>query len=360
VKRITRRRLPAGRTASGRGSAGVVRGALVRGALVRGALVRGALVRGALVRGALVPTAAVAVAASALAAYPAFRGAAAILSTPAGSASAVVGGTAAVGGGLALGVVGQPGTQPAAVLAATPSPLAAPAKTATAFNGTAAVGTLFVRESDGKLRHFCTASVVHSTQADLAITAAHCMQYVKVSLYGDVYFAPGFHNGRFPYGLWIVRQVFVDSNWQAHHDANDDFAFIVVGKPGQRIEKKTGAEQLETNFTLPQTVEVVGYPDDTNLPVYCVGPVSRLHLAGYQQLVFDCGGYPDGTSGGPFLTHVSRKTGTGKVIGVIGGYQAGGDTPSISYSARFLDNVANLYKQATATSASPPPSPSPS
>ncbi len=308
------------------------------------------------------PTATVAVAASALAAYPAFRAAAAVLSASAGSASA--GGTAAAGGGLAFGVLGQPPTQPptqpAPALGSSPSPVATPAKNATAFNGTAAVGALFVRESDGKLRHFCTASVVHSPQGDLAITAAHCMQYVTVSLYGDVYFAPGFHDGKFPYGLWIVRQVFVDSNWQAHHDANDDFAFIVVGKPGQRVEKKTGAEQLETNFKLPQTVDVVGYPDDTNLPVFCIGPVTHLHLAGYQQLVFDCGGYPDGTSGGPFLTHVSRKTGTGKVIGVIGGYQAGGDTPSISYSARFLDNVADLYKVATATSASPSPSPSPS
>jgi hypothetical protein len=34
------------------------------------------------------------------------------------------------------------------------------------------------------------------------------------------------------------------------------------------------------------------------------------------------------------------------VIGVIGGYQQGGDTPSVSYSARFGALVADLYKTA--------------
>jgi len=32
---------------------------------------------------------------------------------------------------------------------------------------------------------------------------------------------------------------------------------------------------------------------------------------------------------------------------VIGGYQEGGDTPNVSYSARFRANVAALYKAAT-------------
>lgn len=332
MNRVRRRRPPARSTASGATSA--------IGGLVRDALST-----------ALVPTAAVAVAASALAAYPAFRGAAAVTGTSA-STALISGGTAAAAGGLAVGVIGRPAGQPAPGLAPSPSGSASPAnaRTATAFKGTAAVGTLFVRESDGKLRHFCTGAVVHSTQHDLVMTAAHCMEYQKPSLYGDVYFAPGFHDGKFPYGLWIVRESFVDGNWRAHHDPNDDVAFLLVGKPGQQIEHETGAEHLETNFKLPQFVEVVGYPDETNEPVKCKGPVSRLRLAGYQQLVFDCGGYPDGTSGGPFLTHISRKTGTGNVIGVIGGYQTGGDTPSVSYSSRFLDNVADLYKQATSAS----------
>ena len=66
------------------------------------------------------------------------------------------------------------------------------------------------------------------------------------------------------------------------------------------------------------------------------------------QLEFDCGGYTDGTSGGPFLTSVDPLTGQGSVIGVIGGYEQGGDVPQISYSAMFGANVAALYQTAVA------------
>jgi hypothetical protein len=53
-----------------------------------------------------------------------------------------------------------------------------------------------------------------------------------------------------------------------------------------------------------------------------------------------------GTSGGPFLANVHPATGPGAVLGVIGGYEQGGDTPSVSYSARFGQAVRDLYDQA--------------
>ena len=65
-----------------------------------------------------------------------------------------------------------------------------------------------------------------------------------------------------------------------------------------------------------------------------------------RQMEFDCGGYTDGTSGGPFLANVHPATGLGAVIGVIGGYEQGGDTPSVSYSARFGRAVRDLYDKA--------------
>jgi hypothetical protein len=36
------------------------------------------------------------------------------------------------------------------------------------------------------------------------------------------------------------------------------------------------------------------------------------------------------------------------VVGVIGGYEQGGDTPQVSYSSAFGANVAELYKAAVA------------
>jgi V8-like Glu-specific endopeptidase len=214
-----------------------------------------------------------------------------------------------------------------------------------AFRGTSAVGALFA-VTKHRLVHFCTAAVVRSRPGNLAITAAHCLDGRHLGLHGNVDFAPGYHNGRFPHGLWVVMSDIVDKSWQRDKNPNDDVAFLVVGRPGHHIQSYTGAETVATSVTLPQVVQVIGYPDRASAPITCTARTQALKLSGYRQLVFDCGGFTNGTSGGPFLMKVSRKTGAGDVIGVIGGYQLGGKFASISYSARFLHNVAELYKQA--------------
>lgn len=218
--------------------------------------------------------------------------------------------------------------------------------TAKAFNGTPAVGALFA-DRDGKLKHFCTASVVRSPLGNLLITAAHCMQGRHLRPAGVVTFAPGYHDGKFPHGRWVVRASQADSRWKKNRDPDDDVAFLIAGRPGRRIEKHTGAETLGTNAKLPQKVQVIGYPDSTGRPVTCDAPAHAAYPHHQRQLVFDCDGYTNGTSGGPFLAHVSATTGRGRVIGVIGGYEQGGDSPDVSYSSRFLANVAALYKAVT-------------
>ncbi len=213
------------------------------------------------------------------------------------------------------------------------------------FRGTSAVGALFT-VSRGKLRHFCTAAVVRSPRGNLVITAAHCLLGKRLGPHGNVTFAPGYHDGKFPDGRWVVMSQFVDSRWRRTRNPNDDVAFLVVGRPGRKIEKYTGAETLLTSVRLPETVRVIGYPDGTNAPVRCTAKARSAHPRRLRQLVFHCGGYTGGTSGGPFLMQLDKKTGTGEVIGVVGGYEEGSDVPGISYSPQFLRNVADLYKRA--------------
>jgi V8-like Glu-specific endopeptidase len=222
--------------------------------------------------------------------------------------------------------------------------LASTSQNGQAFAGTPAVGALFTT-SHGKLaRHFCTASVVNSPDCDLVITAAHC-----VSGTSDLVFVPGYDRGATPYGMWDVTKVYTDRSWKASSDPDDDVAFLQVSQPGSPvpIEDVTGAEQLETGTPARQLVEVIGYPDATDRPIACRN-WTREPMA--DQLEFDCGGYTDGTSGGPFLAAVNPLTGQGTVIGVIGGYEQGGLTPQISYSSRFSANVAALYHLAVADS----------
>ena len=214
---------------------------------------------------------------------------------------------------------------------------------AQSFGGAAAVGALF-SESDGKLgSHFCTASVVHSAAGDLALTAAHCV-YGKT---GTLVFVPAYADGKTPYGVWPVTKVYTDGAWDASQDPDHDVAFLRLSdaSDGTPIEDVTGAETLAAVAPAGQTVRVIGYPDGAAEPVWCSGLVKGFSAT---QFEFDCGGYTTGTSGGPFLTGVDAATGQGTVIGVIGGYQEGGNTPQVSYAAVFGTAVSQLYATAQA------------
>jgi hypothetical protein len=47
------------------------------------------------------------------------------------------------------------------------------------------------------------------------------------------------------------------------------------------------------------------------------------------------------------VTRFDTRTRTGTIVGVIGGYQEGGDSPSVSYSPLLSPGVQRLYQQAT-------------
>jgi len=213
-----------------------------------------------------------------------------------------------------------------------------------AFSGTPAVGALF-STSAGKLsQHFCSASVINSPHGDLVITAAHCVTHTS----GTVAFVPGYNNGTTPYGVWTVTKVYVDQAWESSENPDDDFAILRVSQRGSTvpIEDVTGAEKLITGTPYNhQLVQVIGYPDSSNQPITCENWLKEPMT---DQLEFDCGGYTNGTSGGPFLAEVDPATGQGAVIGVIGGYEQGGDTPQVSYSAVLAGGAAALFKTAVA------------
>jgi V8-like Glu-specific endopeptidase len=228
-------------------------------------------------------------------------------------------------------------------------PLQAPAAPPTladgrSFNGTPAVGALFTVSGGQLRRHFCTASVVDSPAGDLVITAAHCVGGMAP---GQIAFVPGYRSGAAPYGVWLTSAALSDSAWQASSDPDHDVAFLVVHRTGSsdRIQDLTGGEQLGIGWPARVWVDVIGYPDATERPITCENESKPL---GASEMEFDCGGYTDGTSGGPFLGRVDPSTGDGTVIGVIGGYEQGGNIASVSYSPGFGRAVQALYQAAIA------------
>lgn len=177
--------------------------------------------------------------------------------------------------------------------------------------------------------HACTASVIHSPTRDLIITAAHCVFGT-----GTGYtFAPGSVNGSAPRGRWTVTAAYVDPGWRTSRNPLKDVAILrVAAQPFhgaiRTLEQVTPGNRLTASATGGKPIGAFVVPaflaGVAGRPVACL--VTGYRRGAYS--VFDCNGYPDGVSGAPFIQGVT-------VIGVIGGLDQGGCTPSTSYSAPF-------------------------
>jgi V8-like Glu-specific endopeptidase len=205
------------------------------------------------------------------------------------------------------------------------------------------VGALFLRQ--GTAEHFCTASVVSSPGRDLLVTAAHCINSGKGGSYRkDIVFIPDYRDGQAPYGIWTVRDLVVAPQWTSASDPDFDVGFVVLNSlGGKNIEAILGANRLATDTGYRYLVHVTGYPNTDERPITCRNYTSRQSAS---QLRFECGGYTAGTSGSPWVTDFDRQTRTGTIVGVLGGYQEGGETPEVSYSAVLSPAIQHLYQQA--------------
>ncbi|WP_051696070.1 trypsin-like serine peptidase [Streptomyces sp. NRRL S-244] len=204
-----------------------------------------------------------------------------------------------------------------------------------------AIGALFSPGEDADQDHHCSASVVHSPGGDLIATAAHCVYRGVFGFRTNLAFAPGYRDGKAPYGVWVPTRIDVDPRWIEDQDPDYDVAFLRMrrpGHPGERLEDATGAQTVRFGPELPAPARVVGYPNDTEYPVECF---NTARADGPTQLRLDCADVPDGTSGGPVLTDAHT------LIGVVGGRDGGGDEKT-SYSSLFDDGVRAVYERAVA------------
>jgi V8-like Glu-specific endopeptidase len=208
------------------------------------------------------------------------------------------------------------------------------------------VGALFVKDADGD--HFCTASVVASPGKDLLITAAHCINGGK-SRKGyrrDIVFIPDYRDGRAPFGVWTPVKLLVPPQWAHSSNPDYDVGFVVLEEhDSQNIQQVLGGNRLGDDLRYDYLVHVTGYPDSRNAPITCVNWTARFSDT---QLEFDCFGFGGGTSGSPWVISFSPRSRTGTIVGVIGGYQDGGNKPALSYSPRIGPAIQRLYREAEA------------
>jgi V8-like Glu-specific endopeptidase len=209
------------------------------------------------------------------------------------------------------------------------------------------VGALF--SPRGGWHSYCTASVVDSPHRDLLITAAHCVHDGRGGDYRhDIAFTPGDGTRYGPAGVWQVRRELVDPGWIGREDPDVDVAFVVLQpRAGRNIQDLAGANPVAFGYR-PGRVGLIGYPDRSSRGHSCTG---RVHRAGGHQMRIYCPGFTSGTSGTPWLVGPgAATTGSGTLIGVIGGRDRGGSTADVSYSTSYSAAVAALYRQAVAMS----------
>jgi hypothetical protein len=202
--------------------------------------------------------------------------------------------------------------------------------------GSSAVGALIIPRRGRAPHPFCTATILTSRRGDLLLTAAHCMGRKL----GDVLFAPGFYNGTVQFGEWKVTSLVFAPGWLGGN-VNRDLAFLTVRGD---VQARAGAEKLGYSSPAPKSVRIEGYSPISG-PVVCNRTPGSITIAGQVELQFDCPGYAKASSGAPFLSDISPKSGQGDVVGVIGGYQQGGDKSSVSYSSPIGPVLHKIYSK---------------
>ncbi|MFB7254939.1 trypsin-like serine peptidase [Streptomyces nojiriensis] len=195
------------------------------------------------------------------------------------------------------------------------------------------VGALFGGGQDRG--HHCTAAVVHSEEGDVIATAAHCLETPSTTV-----FAPGYRDGKAPYGFWKITAAYIAPGWTDGQDPDDDVAFATVapvdgGRTGA-VEDLVGGFPVAAEQPDDARVTIIGYPRTLEAPVRCANTTDLLSAT---QRRIGCPDLTGGTSGSPWLVK-------GALAGVLGGYEGGGSVPEISYSAVLGDHALALYREA--------------
>ncbi|MEV6550970.1 hypothetical protein AB0M57_20000 [Streptomyces sp. NPDC051597] len=223
------------------------------------------------------------------------------------------------------------------------------------FDGIPQAGTFFWTDAHGTGRT-CSGSVVRSPGRDLVLSAGHCLKgYAGPAPRRRLAFVPRYHDGTKPFGAFpvVTDGVYVPQPYYdlgEHAGAAYDFGFARTepNQDGTRLQDAVGGVRLLTGTGYSHLpVRMIGYPGNAQRPLECWSRTTRFvsddpaDPGTFARIA--CDAFVGGTSGGPML--VPGWDGWG-VIGVIGGYHTGGNTPQVSYSAPFGAAARALYRAA--------------
>ncbi|MFF3354786.1 trypsin-like serine peptidase [Streptomyces sp. NPDC002917] len=200
------------------------------------------------------------------------------------------------------------------------------------------VGRLYAQGAGGG-SGACTATVVGT---NTVITAAHCVRTAdagepsrSATWDQQLYFVPGYHDGKSPYGGFTVRRVRMAEEWQ---DEGLDVAVLEMnsGDDGRSISEVTGVQRISFTAESGTRTHFFGYPY-TNRLLHCEGDNSREYR-GSALLRIPCV-MGVGSSGGPYIVDLDAAE-AGSVVAV----NISGDE-TFSYGTALGSFARRLYAQ---------------
>jgi hypothetical protein len=203
----------------------------------------------------------------------------------------------------------------------------------------------------GGTDYVCSGAVVASANADVAVTAGHCVSDGSGNWATNWTFVPGYSNGNAPYGSYPARRYFVAGPWTSSANEDYDVAFVAlstasVGGTATHVVSAVGGLGVAFGGQ-PGRVDAFGYPAEPPYGgeqlYYCAGGTSPDPYHATSDSGLNCA-MTEGSSGGPWLSGFNGSTGVGTVTSVSSfKYDDGTD---IMYGTTFGSSAKSLYQQA--------------
>lgn len=116
----------------------------------------------------------------------------------------------------------------------------------------------------GKLKGFgdysCSATVISSGSDSVLMTAGHCVYDFNAGFAKRVAFAPAFHRGDTPFGVWSAADLVAPRQWQ-RGNYNYDYATVRLRKSeGQAVGAVVGEQGVAFEQPRQQSFQAIGYP----------------------------------------------------------------------------------------------------
>ncbi|MFD6938577.1 trypsin-like serine peptidase [Streptomyces goshikiensis] len=125
---------------------------------------------------------------------------------------------------------------------------------------------------------------------------------------------------------WYFDRQYERNTMKATSDLDYAFTKVSLSPSGKKVQDVVGANTLARTPRFDQAVTMIGYPkvkhNPEGHPVRC--PARTNALPGFNQMRVECAGMWGGVSGGPWFSKIKWETGTGEIIGNVGGYYGGG------------------------------------